>query len=403
MRFGLDGRQGCFQMSCILHTMLKLPVYLDNNATTPVDPAVLETMLPYFTEHFGNAASRTHSFGWIAEEAVQVAREQVAALIGADSEEIVFTSGATEAINLAIKGTCDIRQGEKHIITCVTEHKAVLDTCKALEKKGVRVTYLPVDAGGIVDTGLLEASITPQTVLISIMFANNETGVIQPVKEIASIAKRHHTWFFSDATQAVGKVPVDVEKLGIDMLCLSAHKMYGPKGTGALYIRRKAPRVRITAQMDGGGHEKGFRSGTLNVPGIAGLGKAAAICREKMPEESAGIAMLRDLLENGLSSDSITVNGNIDNRLPHTTNLAFHNVPGSRLLTGLNKTIAVSAGSACTSANPAPSHVLQAMDLPDDLIKSSIRFGLGRFTTQEEIEYCIAEVKTILEELRGVW
>ncbi len=383
--------------------MLKLPIYLDNNATTPVDPEVLEAMLPYFTERFGNAASRTHAFGWVAEEAVQMAREQVAALIGAGSEEIVFTSGATEAVNLAIKGACDIREGEKHIITCATEHKAVLDTCKRLEKKGVTVTYLPVDHNGLVDPTLLEASIRPETVLISIMFANNETGVLQLVNEISAIARRHGVWFFSDATQATGKVPVNVEEQGIDMLCLSAHKLYGPKGVGALYIRRKNPRVRIAAQIDGGGHEKGFRSGTLNVPGIVGLGKAAAICREKMTAESERITALRNQLEAVLAeSPTVSVNGNIAGRLPNTTNLAFHNVAGSKLLTAINKTIAVSSGSACTSANPAPSHVLQAMGLPDDLIKSSIRFGLGRFTTQEEIDYCITEVKAILERLQGV-
>lgn len=376
--------------------MVKLPVYLDNNATTPVDPAVLEAMLPYFSVHFGNAASRTHSFGWVAEEAVQVAREEVAALIGADSSEIVFTSGATEAINLAIKGTCDIRQGPKHIITCVTEHKAVLDTCKHMEKQGVVITWLPVNEAGLIDVQALEAAIKPETVLICIMAANNETGVLQPIAEIGAIAKRHNIWFFSDATQAVGKIPIDVEALGIDMLSLSAHKMYGPKGVGALYIRRKNPRVKITAQIDGGGHEKGFRSGTLNVPGIVALGKAAAICQKQMPEEASRISTLRNLLEDGLVSADITINGDTQHRLPNTSNLAFHGITGNQLLTELNKTIAVSAGSACTSANPSPSHVLQAMGLPDDLIKSAIRFGLSRFTTREEITYTIEVLKRIV-------
>lgn len=380
--------------------MQTLPIYLDNNATTPVDPEVLEAMLPYFSVHFGNAASRTHSFGWVAEEAVQQAREQVAQLIGADSPEIIFTSGATEAVNLAIKGTCDIHEGKKHIITCATEHKAVLDTCKSLEKKGVAVTCLPVDSNGLINVDQLEDAVTPDTVLISIMFANNETGVLQPISDIAAVAKRHNTWFFTDATQAVGKVPVDVRQQGIDMLCLSAHKIYGPKGVGALYIRRKNPRVRLMAQTDGGGHEKGFRSGTLNVPGIVGLGKAAMLCRKKMAGESIRIEELRNQLENALvATGQVTLNGAGAHRLPNTANLAFHNTNGSKLLTEINKTIAVSSGSACTSANPAPSHVLKAMGLPDDLIKSSIRFGLGRFTTQDEIEYTVNEVKRILSSV----
>ncbi len=380
--------------------MLKLPVYLDNNATTPVDPEVLAAMLPYFTERFGNAASRTHSFGWVAEEAVQLAREQVAGLINAGNDEIVFTSGATEAVNLAIKGTIDIRSNKKHIITCTTEHKAVLDTCKHLEKKNVAVTYLPVDSNGRIDPGLLEASIRPDTALISIMLANNETGVLQPIREVSAIARRHNIWFFTDATQAVGKIPVDVAEQGIDMLCMSAHKCHGPKGVGALYIRRKQPRVRLSAQIDGGGHENGFRSGTLNVPGIVGLGKAAAVCREKMSGESERIAKWRNRLENVLVAENIAaVNGHAVHRLPNTTNLRFQRVSGSRLLTALSKTLAVSAGSACTSANPAPSHVLQAMGIPDDLIKSSIRIGIGRFTTGEEIDYCIAEVKRVVGDL----
>lgn len=383
--------------------MLKFPIYLDNNATTPMDRQVLETMLPYFTERFGNAASRTHAFGWVAEEAVQVAREQVASLIGAEAEEIVFTSGATEAVNLAIKGACEIREGNKHIITCATEHKAVLDTCKHLEKKGVAVTYLPVDASGQIDLNQLEEVITPQTILISIMFANNETGVLQPINDIAAIAKKHGIWFFSDATQAVGKVPMNVAEQGIDLLALSAHKFYGPKGVGALYMRRKTPRVRVTAQMDGGGHEKGFRSGTLNVPGIVGLGKAAELSQSRMPEDTIILQTFRNQLETSLlATDSVSINGSINNRLPNTSNLCFHDVDGGKLLIEINKSIAVSSGSACTSANPTPSHVLKAMDISDELIKSSIRFGLSRFTTQEETDYCISEVKRILEHLQVV-
>ncbi len=368
-----------------------------------MDRQVLETMLPYFTERFGNAASRTHAFGWVAEEAVQVAREQVASLIGAEAEEIVFTSGATEAVNLAIKGACEIREGNKHIITCATEHKAVLDTCKHLEKKGVAVTYLPVDASGQIDLNQLEEVITPQTILISIMFANNETGVLQPINDIAAIAKKHGIWFFSDATQAVGKVPMNVAEQGIDLLALSAHKFYGPKGVGALYMRRKTPRVRVTAQMDGGGHEKGFRSGTLNVPGIVGLGKAAELSQSRMPEDTIILQTFRNQLETSLlATDSVSINGSINNRLPNTSNLCFHDVDGAKLLIEINKSIAVSSGSACTSANPTPSHVLKAMDISDELIKSSIRFGLSRFTTQEETDYCISEVKRILEHLQVV-
>ncbi|HRO46652.1 IscS subfamily cysteine desulfurase [Agriterribacter sp.] len=371
--------------------MLKLPIYLDNNATTPVDPQVLQAMLPYFTEHFGNAASRSHSFGWTAGEAVTQAREQVAQLINADPSEIVFTSGATEAINLAMKGVYEMYSTKgNHIITCVTEHKAVLDTCKHLEKLGAEVTYLQVNREGIMDLDLLKAAIRPNTILISIMAANNETGVLQPVKEIGAIAKTYGIIFFTDATQAVGKIPVDVIDDNIDMLCLSAHKIYGPKGAGALYVRRKDPRVRLVAQIDGGGHEKGMRSGTLNVPGIVALGKCCALCIQQMEEEAHRIGALRDQLEKGLTQmKNVTVNGSIIHRLPNVTNLAFAGMPGDKLLTSINRTIAVSSGSACTSANPEPSHVLKAMKLDDELAKSSIRFGLGRFTTREEIEYAI--------------
>ncbi len=378
--------------------MLKLPIYLDNNATTPVDPEVLQTMLPYFAEHFGNAASRSHSFGWTAEEAVTQAREQVAQLINADPSEIVFTSGATEAINLAIKGVYEMYTAKgNHIITCATEHKAVLDTCKHLEKLGADVTYLGVSNDGTIDLNLLEAAIRPNTILLSIMAANNETGVLQPVKEIGAIAKAHGIIFFTDATQAAGKIPVDVMDDNIDMLCLSAHKIYGPKGAGALYVRRKDPRVRLVAQIDGGGHEKGMRSGTLNVPGIVALGKCCVLCMQQMNEEAHRIGTLRNQLEKGLTQGkNVTVNGSIIHRLPNVTNLAFAGIPGDKLLTAINRTIAVSSGSACTSANPEPSHVLKAMELGDDLAKSSIRFGLGRFTTQEEIEYAIDAVSETL-------
>ena len=381
--------------------MLKLPIYLDNNATTPVDPEVLQAMLPYFREHFGNAASRSHSFGWTAEEAVKQAREQVGQLIQANPSEIVFTSGATEAINLALKGVFEVYgQAGKHIITCSTEHKAVLDTCKHLEKLGADITFLPVNSYGTIDLSLLESAIRPDTILISIMLANNETGVLQPVKEIGAIAKQHGIIFFTDATQAAGKIPVDVQADNIDMLCMSAHKIYGPKGVGALYVRRKNPRVSLAAQIDGGGHERGMRSGTLNVPGIVALGKSCAICLQQMDEESRSIGALRDQLEQGLTQmKNITVNGSIIHRLPNVTNLAFAGIAGNKLLTEISRTIAVSSGSACTSANPEPSHVLKAMKLNDELAKSSIRFGLGRFTTREEIEYTIDTVKAILQNL----
>ena len=384
--------------------MLKLPIYLDNNATTPVDPEVLQAMLPYFREHFGNAASRSHSFGWTAEEAVKQAREQVGQLIQANPSEIVFTSGATEAINLALKGVFEAYgQAGKHIITCSTEHKAVLDTCKHLEKLGADITFLPVNSYGTIDLSLLESAIRPDTILISIMLANNETGVLQPVKEIGAIAKQHGIIFFTDATQAAGKIPVDVQADNIDMLCMSAHKIYGPKGVGALYVRRKNPRVSLAAQIDGGGHERGMRSGTLNVPGIVALGKSCAICLQQMDEESRSIGALRDQLEQGLTQmKNITVNGSIIHRLPNVTNLAFAGIAGNKLLTEISRTIAVSSGSACTSANPEPSHVLKAMKLNDELAKSSIRFGLGRFTTREEIEYTIDTVKAILQNLTGL-
>lgn len=382
--------------------MLQLPVYLDNNATTPVDPKVLEAMMPYFTQHFGNAASRSHAYGWEAEEAVDYARGQVAKLIGAEPKEIIFTSGATESDNLAIKGVFESYASKgNHIITCATEHKAVLDTCKHLEKLGAEVTYLPVQSDGLIDLKKLEAAIKQTTVLVAIMYANNETGVIQPVKEISAITKRKGILFFSDATQAVGKIPVNVIEDGIDLMAFSAHKIYGPKGVGALYVRRKNPRVRIIAQMDGGGHEKGMRSGTLNVPGIAGLGQACETCRLNMNEDAKRIKILRDKLENALLQlEETQLNGNKENRLPHVSNISFKYVESEGLMLGCNKNIAVSSGSACTSASVEPSHVLKAMGLDDDLAHSTLRFSLGRFTTEEEIDYAMEQVKNTVAQLR---
>ncbi len=371
--------------------MLKLPIYLDNNATTPMDPRVLEAMIPYFTEHFGNAASRNHPFGWEAEEAVDYAREQVAKLIGADPKEIIFTSGATEGDNLGIKGVYEMYASKgNHIITCTTEHKAVLDTCKHIEHLGGEVTYLPVAANGLIDLTALEAAIKPTTILIAIMYANNEIGVVQPVKEISAIAKKHGVLFFSDAVQAVGKIPVDVNADGIDIMAFTAHKMYGPKGIGALYVRRKNPRVKVTAQMDGGGHERGMRSGTLNVPGIVGFGKACELARLEMAADAERLSKLRDKLEAALTQiDESYVNGSTEHRLPHVANISFKYVEGEGLMMGFNKTIALSSGSACTSASLEPSYVLKACGLGDDLAHSSLRFGLGRFTTEEQIDYTI--------------
>ena len=382
--------------------MLKLPVYLDNNATTPMDPRVLETMIPYFTEHFGNAASRNHPFGWEAEEAVDYAREQVAKLVGADPKEIIFTSGATEGDNLGIKGVYEMyAQKGNHIITANTEHKAVLDTCKHIEKLGGEVTYLSVQPDGLIDLKELEAAIKPTTILIAIMYANNEIGVIQPVKEIAAIAKKHGVLFFTDATQAVGKIPVDVIKDGIDLMTFTGHKMYGPKGIGALYVRRKNPRVKVTAQMDGGGHERGLRSGTLNVPGIVGFGKACELCRLEMEQDTARISKLRDKLETALLKlDEAYVNGNRNHRLPHVSNISFKYVEGEGLLMGFNKNIALSSGSACTSASLEPSYVLKALGLGDDLAHSSLRFGLSRFTTEEQIDYTIEQITNTVLKLR---
>ena len=384
--------------------MLKFPIYLDNNATTPMDPRVLEAMIPYFTEHFGNAASRNHPFGWEAEEAVDYAREQVAKLINADPKEIIFTSGATEGDNLAIKGVYEMYASKgNNIITATTEHKAVLDTCKHIEKLGGEVTYLEVKADGLIDLAELEAAIRPTTVLVAIMYANNEIGVVQPIKEISAIAKKHGVLLFTDGVQAVGKIPVDVIADGIDIMAFSAHKMYGPKGVGALYVRRKNPRVKVTAQMDGGGHERGMRSGTLNVPGIVGFGKACELARLELADDAVRLSKLRDKLENSLLQiEESYVNGNREHRLPHVANISFKHVEGEGLLMGFNKTIALSSGSACTSASLEPSYVLKALGLGDDLAHSSLRFGLGRFTTEEQVDYTIEQITNTVNKLRDM-
>lgn len=380
---------------------MELPIYLDNNATTPLDPRVLEAMLPYFSSKFGNAASRSHKFGWVAEEGVDFAREQVAKLIGCTEQEIVFTSGATEADNLAIKGVYEMYHKKgNHIITANTEHKAILDTCKHLEKLGARVTYLGVKEDGLIDLAELEAAMTEQTILVTVMYGNNEIGVIQPIKQIAAITHKYGALFMTDATQAVGKIPVDVSADGIDLMAFTAHKMYGPKGVGALYVRRKNPRVKITAQIDGGGHERGMRSGTLNVPGIVGLGKACELCRLEMDQEAKRLSGLRDKLESALTGmEKSYVNGSTQHRLPHVTNLSFKCVEGEGLMMAM-KGLAVSSGSACTSASMEPSYVLKSLGLSDDLAHSSIRFGLGRFTTEEEIDYAIESTKKEVNRLR---
>src|SRR5438105_2110264 len=383
---------------------VKLPIYMDNHATTPCDPRVVEEMLPYFTEKFGNAASRNHSFGWAGEEAVETARERVAKLVGATAKEIVFTSGATESDNLAIKGVAEMyREKGNHIITATTEHKAVLDTCKRLVKYGYRVTYLPVQKDGLIDLDDLKRSMDDKAILVTIMAANNEIGVLQPVTEIGKLCHERGVLFHSDATQAVGKVPMDVLKMGIDLMSISAHKMYGPKGVGALYVRRKNPRVQISAIIDGGGHERGMRSGTLNVPGIAGLGKACAIASEEMPQEMKRLSGLRDRLKKNITGrlDEVYVNGSQEHRLPNNLNISFAYVEGESLLMGIND-IAVSSGSACTSATLEPSYVLKALGTGDDLAHSSIRFGLGRFNTEEEVDYVAAKVIDVVRRLRDL-
>ena len=383
--------------------MLKTPIYMDNHATTRMDPRVLEAMLPYFTEKFGNAASRNHSFGWEAEEGVGRARDQIAALIGGKSKEIIFTSGATESDNLAIKGVIEFYKDKgNHIITCVTEHKAVLDSCRALERAGkATVTYLPVDKYGMVNPDDVRNAITDKTVLISIMWANNEVGTIHPVAEIGKIAKDKGVIFHCDAVQAVGHVPVNVEKAGIDLLAMTAHKLYGPKGCGALWVRSKGPRVRITPIIDGGGHERGMRSGTLNVTGIVGFGAACEIANKEMAEEIARMSELRDKLRAGLFErlDEIYLNGHPTERLPGNLNVSFAYVEGESLLMGIND-VAVSSGSACTSATLEPSYVIRALGIGDELAHSSIRFGVGRFNTEEEVEYVTDRVSREVKRLR---
>jgi len=381
--------------------MLNLPIYLDNNATTPMDPRVLEAMLPFFIENFGNAASRNHAFGWKAEEAVDYAREQIAALINADSKEIIITSGATESNNLAIKGVFEMYADKgNHFITVETEHKAVLDTCKHLEKLGAEVTYLQAAEDGLITVEQVAAAIKPNTVLVTVMYANNEIGVIQPIKEITALCKSKGILFHTDATQAVGKIKVDVIADGIDLMSFTGHKIYGPKGVGVLYVRRKNPRVKVTAQMDGGGHERGMRSGTLNVPSIVGMGKACELCRLEMDADTSRLSKMRDRLEKELLTiEESYINGNIEHRLPHVSNMSFKYVEGEGLIMGV-KNIAVSSGSACTSASLEPSYVLKALGLDDELAHSSLRFGLSKFTTDEEVDYAINHVKEAVEKLR---
>jgi cysteine desulfurase len=381
---------------------LKLPIYMDNHATTRTDPRVLEAMLPYFGEIYGNAASRNHEFGWVAEQAVDAAREQIAKLIGATAKEIVLTSGATESNNLAIKGVAEMyREKGNHIITELTEHKCVLDTCKRLEKHGYRVTYLPVKSDGLIDLNQLRDAMTDETILVSIMAANNEIGILQPIREIGKLCHEKGVLFHSDAVQAAGKVPFNVIEDNVDLASISAHKIYGPKGVGALYVRRRNPRVQLVAQMDGGGHERGMRSGTLNVPGIVGLGKACEIAGLEMAEESKRLFALRESLREQIMSqlDEVYINGSMEHRLPGSLNLSFAYVEGESLLMGIND-IAVSSGSACTSATLEPSYVLKALGAGDDLAHSSIRFGLGRFNTQAEVDYVAHKIVDVVKRLR---
>jgi len=381
---------------------MKLPIYMDYHATTPVDPRVLEAMTPFFNQHFGNPASRNHPFGWEAEEAVDTARKQVADLIGAAAKEVIFTSGATESNNLAIKGVAEMyREKGNHIITCVTEHKAVIDTCKKLEKMGARVTYLPVQKDGRISLDDLRAAITDKTILITIMSANNEIGVLQPIAEIGAVAKEKGIIFHTDAVQIVGKVPFNVNEVKADLVSMSAHKLYGPKGVGALYVRRRNPRVLLAEQINGGGHERGMRSGTLNVPGIVGFGKAAELAKQEMATEGQRLRTLRDALNAKLHAnlDEIYINGSMEHRLPHNLNISFAYVEGESLLMGIND-VAVSSGSACTSASLEPSYVLKALGAGDDLAHSSIRFGLGRWTTDEEVDYVVEKLTTVVRRLR---
>ncbi len=381
---------------------LKFPIYLDNQATTPLDPRVLEAMLPYFTEHFGNAASRSHLFGWEAEEAVERARTQIATLIGANSKEVVFTSGATESDNLAILGIVEMyKEKGNHIITTPIEHKAVLDSCKYLENKGIEVTYLPVDRTGRVNPEDVRKAIKTNTVLISVMFANNEIGTVQPIAEIGKIAKEKGIFFHCDAVQGVGKLPFHVEQMGVDLASISAHKMYGPKGVGALYIRRKSPRVRLSEQIHGGGHERGMRSGTLNVPAIVGFGKAAELSQQLMAEESKRLSALRDKMYRSITQavKDVYLNGHPIERLPNNLNLSFAYIEGESMIMGM-KELAVSSGSACTSASLEPSYVLKAIGVGEDLAHTSIRFGFGRFNTDEEVDYAIKVVTQTARKLR---
>jgi cysteine desulfurase len=379
-----------------------LPIYMDNHATTPLDPRVLEAMMPYLTGIFGNAASRNHSFGWEAEQGVEKAREQIARLIGATAKEIIFTSGATESTNLAIKGVAEMyREKGNHIITQVTEHKATLDTCKRLEKSGYRVTYLPVQADGLIDIEDLNRAMDDQTIIVSIMYANNEIGVIQPIQEIGKLCHEKGVLFHTDGVQAVGKIPVNVIKDNIDIMSLTSHKIYGPKGVGALYVRRRNPRVQLAEQINGGGHERGMRSGTLNVPGIVGMGKACELCMEELETEGKRQQELRDYLKNKLEAalDYTQVNGNMEHHLPGNLNMSFVYVEGESLLMGIND-IAVSSGSACTSATLEPSFVLKALGLGDDVAHSSIRFGLGRFNTKAEVDYVSDKIIQVVQHLR---
>jgi cysteine desulfurase len=382
--------------------VVKLPIYLDHNATTPCDPQVVEAMLPYFAGNFGNAASKNHVFGWQAEEAVEYARESVARLIEAETKEIIFTSGATEAVNLALKGVFEsYRNKGNHIITCNIEHKAVIDSCKHLEKNGAEVTYLKVTNSGLIDLNELKNAFRATTILVSVMYANNEIGTIMPIKEISDIAKERGVLVFSDATQATGKISVSVIKDGIDLMAFNAHKIYGPKGVGALYVRRKNPRVKLAAQIDGGGHEKGMRSGTLNVPGIVGFGKACELCAQETERDANRLSMLRNKLETALLKiEEAYVNGDKEHRLPHITNISFGHVRAEELMTRLSKDIAVSSGSACMSASLEPSYVLKSLGLSDDLANGSLRFSLGRNTTEEEIEHTIERVTAMVGQLR---
>ena len=386
--------------------MAQRVIYMDNQATTPMDERVLAAMLPYFREQFGNAASRSHPYGWTAEEAVEQAREQIGKLIGAKGKEIIFTSGATESDNLAIKGVVEFYKDKgNHVITCVTEHKAILDTCKALERAGkATVTYLPVDKYGQVDLDAVKNAITDKTVLISIMYANNEIGTLHPIREIGKLAKEKGILFHSDATQGVGKVPVNVDLDGIDLLSMTAHKMYGPKGCGALYVRSKGPRVRLTPEIDGGGHERGMRSGTLNVPGIVGFGKACELCGQELEAEAGKLVTLRTKLSDGLTSqlEEVYLNGHPTQRIPGNLNLSFSYVEGESFLMGVNKDIALSSGSACTSATLEPSYVLKALGVGDDLAHTSIRFGLGRFNTEEDVDYVVKRVVEVVQRLRDM-